>query len=88
VSSPDPFAIDFAHQLYDQIRTLPVDARMALAEVLEAVAYDPVGSGVRYLATLPEEWRLMFFGDGLGMVAYVVAAKHRRIYVTHITWAG
>jgi len=84
----DPFAIDFAHELIDQLRTLPVEARMALAAVLEAVAYDPVGSGVRYLATLPEEWRMMFFGDGVGMVAYVVSAKHRRIYVTNITWAG
>jgi hypothetical protein len=88
VGFPDPFSIDFAPELANQLRTLPVEARMALAEVLEAVAYDPIGSGVRYLETLPEEWRTMFFGDGLGMVAYVVSAKHRRLYVTHVTWAG
>jgi hypothetical protein len=88
VGFPDPFGIDFAPELTGQLRTLPVEARAALAEVLESVAFDPIGSGVRYLESLPEEWRATFFGDGVGFVAYVVAAKYRRIYVTHITWAG
>ena len=84
---PEPYGIDFAIELPDQLRTLPVEARIALAEVLEAVAYNPM-SGSRYLSTLPEEWRSVTFGDGAGFVTFVVAAKVRRIHVVHITWAG
>ena len=83
----DPYAVVFSGEIRLILPTLPVEARVALAEILEILAFRPWQS-IQYHPRLAYEWRSAPFGDGLGLVGFVVSEKQHRVIVVHVTWLG
>jgi hypothetical protein len=65
---------------------LPVEAINSLLEVRVAVQLDP-WSGAPQKADKPEgNMRVRTFGDGRGMLVYVILDERRLVYIVQLTW--
>lgn len=63
---------------------LPVDALVALQEFMTAASLNPRGIAPDGSGNMPTVW----FGDGRGMVSYLILDDDRMLYVTQVLWLG
>ncbi|GAB2858781.1 hypothetical protein GCM10022221_67870 [Actinocorallia aurea] len=84
----EPFVPVFAAQFEIQLPTLPVDCRMALADVLESLVWDPWSASERYSPRQAPEWRTVAFGDGRGLLSFVISEKRSVIIALDAQWLG
>jgi hypothetical protein len=63
---------------------LPADAAVALQEFMTAASLNPWGIAPDGSGNMPTVW----FGNGRGMVSYLIMDEDRMLYITQVLWLG
>jgi hypothetical protein len=68
-----------------QRESLPADARPELDKLLDLLTVDPRGHGI--YSKREDQW-VATFGDGWGLVIYIIEDRWITITVLRVTWVG
>ncbi|SDY66182.1 mRNA-degrading endonuclease RelE, toxin component of the RelBE toxin-antitoxin system [Amycolatopsis xylanica] len=80
------FHLEVDPQAVDQIRALPEHALPMLAEAMTVLELAP-WNGRPYVETKPDgALRQLLFGDGVGIITYLVLDEQRRVDVLDVLW--
>jgi hypothetical protein len=63
---------------------LPTEAAVALQEFMTAASLNPRGIAPDGSGTMPTVW----FGNGRGMITYLIRDEERMLYITQVLWLG
>jgi hypothetical protein len=82
------YTLDIDPSARDQIRALPADALSALVAAFEVLALVPERGQPLNPANPDGAVRQWVFGEGKGLITYLLLTEHDRVDVLMVTWVS